>query len=146
MNKNKRALALKKIMPFVKVMIHAVWGTKNRFPFLQKTLRPEVYGHITDNAKIKSLYIDCLNGAEDHIHILMGLNADISISKTIQLIKGESSFWINKQSLVKTKFEWADEYYTVSVSESKLDDVRNISTTRKNIIEKKHSGKSVMSS
>jgi REP element-mobilizing transposase RayT len=111
-------------MPFVKVMIHAVWGTKNRFPFLQKTLRPEVYRHITDNAKIKSLYIDCLNGAEDLVHILMGLNADISISKTIQLIKGESSFWINKKSLVKPKFEWADEYYAVSVSESKLDDVR----------------------
>lgn len=91
---------------------------------MQKTLRPEVYRHITDNAKIKSFYIDCLNGAEDLVHILMGLNADISISKTIQLIKGESSFWINKKSLVKPKFEWADEYYAVSVSESKLDDVR----------------------
>jgi putative transposase len=39
-------------------------------------------------------------------------------------MKGESSYWINKQSLVKNKFEWADEYYAVSVSESKLDDVR----------------------
>lgn len=112
-------------MPFVKVMIHAVWGTKNRFPFLQKTVRPEVYKHIIDNAKIKSLYIDCLNGAEDHILILMGLNADVSISKTIQLLKGESSFWINKQSLMKTKFEWADEYYAVSVSESQLQKVRD---------------------
>jgi putative transposase len=112
-------------MPFVKVMIHAVWGTKNRFPFLQKTFSPEVYIHITDNAKIKSLYIDCLNGTEDHIHILMGLNADISISKTIQLVKGESSYWINKQPLMKTKFEWADEYYAVSVSESQLQKVRN---------------------
>lgn len=112
-------------MPFVKVMIHAVWGTKNRFPFLQKTVRPEVYKHIIDNAKIKSLYIDCLNGAEDHIHILMGLNADVSISKTIQLLKGESSFWINKQSLMKTKFEWANEYYAVSISESQLQKVRD---------------------
>jgi len=79
-------------MPFAKLMIHAMWGTKNRFPFLQKTVRPEVYKHIIDNVKIKSLYIDCLNGAEDHIHILMGLNADVSISKTIQLLKGESFF------------------------------------------------------
>ncbi len=111
-------------MPFVKVMIHSVWGTKNRFPFLQKEVRPAIYSHICENAKLKSLYIDCLNGAEEHIHILMGLNADISISKTIQLIKGESSYWINKESLVKSKFEWADEYYAASVSESKLDDVR----------------------
>jgi hypothetical protein len=32
-----------------------------------------------------------------------------------QLIKGESSYWINKNSLVKGSFEWADEYYAVSV-------------------------------
>ena len=111
-------------MPFVKVMIHAVWGTKNRFPFLLKEIRPAFYSHIAENARLKNLYIDCLNGIEDHIYILMGLNAGITISKTIQLIKGESSFWINKQALVKTRFEWADEYYAVSVSESKLDDVR----------------------
>lgn len=111
-------------MPFVKVMIHAVWGTKNRFPFLLKEIRPTIYTHISDNAKTKGLYIDCLNGIEDHIHVLMGLNADISISKTLQLIKGESSYWINKQSLVQPSFEWADEYYAASVSESKLDDVR----------------------
>lgn len=105
-------------------MIHAVWGTKNRFPFLLKEVRPTIYTHISDNAKTKGLYIDCLNGVEDHIHVLMGLNADISISKTLQLIKGESSYWINKQSLVQPGFEWADEYYAASVSESKLDDVR----------------------
>lgn len=92
-------------MPFVKVMIHAVWGTKNRFPFLQKEVRPTINTHISENAKIKNLYIDCLTGGEDHIHLLMDLNADISISKTIQLIKGESSYWINKESLVKPKFE-----------------------------------------
>ena len=105
-------------------MIHAVWGTKNRFPFLLKEIRPTIYTHISDNAKTKGLYIDCLNGIEDHIHVLMGLNADISISKTLQLIKGESSYWINKQSLVQSSFEWADEYYAASVSESKLDHVR----------------------
>ncbi len=55
---------------------------------------------------------------------MIGLSADVSISKTIQLIKGESSYWINKQSLLKSKFEWADEYYAVSVSESQLDNVR----------------------
>ncbi len=54
----------------------------------------------------------------------MGLNADMSIAKVMQLIKGESAFWINKQPLTKRKFEWADEYFAVSVSESMLDKVR----------------------
>jgi REP element-mobilizing transposase RayT len=48
----------------------------------------------------------------------------MSLSKTMQLIKGESSHWINKNSLTTHKFEWADEYYGVSISESHLNRVR----------------------
>jgi len=42
----------------------------------------------------------------------------------MQLIKGESSFWINQNKLVPGKFEWAVEYYAVSVSESDVERVR----------------------
>ncbi len=42
----------------------------------------------------------------------------------MQLLKGESSFWINKNHLCKTRFEWQDEYFAVSVSESTLESVR----------------------
>lgn len=45
--------------------------------------------------------------------------------KIMQLIKGESSYWINKQNLLKEKFEWQDGYFAVSVSESVVDKVRN---------------------
>lgn len=41
------------------------------------------------------------------------------------LLKGESSYWINKNKLSPTKFEWQDEYFAVSVSESNLHRVRN---------------------
>jgi len=42
----------------------------------------------------------------------------------MQLIKGEVSHWINKNRITKTKFEWADEYFAVSVGESQLNRVR----------------------
>ena len=42
----------------------------------------------------------------------------------MQLIKGESSFWINKNNLCKTKFGWQDEYFAVGVCESTLESVR----------------------
>ncbi len=40
------------------------------------------------------------------------------------LIKGESSFWVNKQKLIKSKFEWQDEYIALSVSYSAVDKLR----------------------
>ena len=112
-------------MPFVNAMIHVVCGTKGRQTLLQREIKPIVFKHISDNTKTKGVFIDTLNGVEDHVHLLLGLNADMSLAKTIQLIKGESSYWINKQSFLKNRFEWADEYYAVSVSESLLQKVRD---------------------
>jgi hypothetical protein len=40
------------------------------------------------------------------------------------LIKGESSFWVNKQHLLDTKFEWQAEYIALSVSYSASDKVK----------------------
>jgi putative transposase len=111
-------------MAFVKVMIHAVWGTKNRYPYLAKEVKQKVILHIKENARKKEIFIDRLNGHTEHLHCLFGLNSDMSISKALQLIKGESAHWINKGQIVKEKFEWADEYFAVSVSESQLDKVR----------------------
>lgn len=111
-------------MSFVKIMIHAVWGTKHRYPFLTKEIRERVIEHIKENAKTKEIYIDRLNGHTEHMHCLMRLNADMSIAKAMQLIKGESAFWINKEKMTKRKFEWANEYYAASVSESVVNTVR----------------------
>ena len=47
------------------------------------------------------------------------------MSKIAQLIKGESSRWINKNNLVQGKFIWQDDYWAVGVSESHLKSVRN---------------------
>jgi len=62
----------------------------------------------------------------------------------MQLIKGESSFWINKNKLTARKFEWQDEYFAVSVSESVVDKVGIISKIRKYIIHKKYFRKNMM--
>ncbi len=111
-------------MAYVKVMIHAVWGTKNRYPFLTKDVSTIVLEHIRKNAIEKGIFIDTIGGFTDHVHCLFGLNADMAISKALQLIKGESAFWINSNAVTKTKFEWADEYFASSVSESILPVVR----------------------
>lgn len=111
-------------MPFVKIWVHVVFGTKNREPFLVKETREKVIAHILENAKSKGIFIDCINGFIDHLHILISLGSEENIAKVVNLIKGEISYWINKNKITKTKFEWADEYFAVSVSESQVDVLR----------------------
>ena len=111
-------------MPFVKIWIHAVWATKKREPLLNKTIRQTVFEHIHQNALDKGIYMDIVNGHAQHVHCLFRLKNDQTISKVMQLIKGEPSFWINRQKLIKSKFQWQDEYFAVSVSESQVEAVR----------------------
>lgn len=113
-------------MPYIKVYIHFVWGTKNKVPyFATKEIRQKVWNHIKENASTKNIFIDYVNGYSDHCHCLVSLGVDQTIQKVIQLVKGESSYWINKQGLIKQKFECQDEYFAVSVSESMVETVRN---------------------
>ncbi len=82
-------------MPFLKIWIHAVWVTKNREPLLVKEIRSKVFDHIHSNGLKKGILIDTVNGHIEHVHCLFRLKNEQTIKKILQLMKGESSFWIN---------------------------------------------------
>jgi REP element-mobilizing transposase RayT len=111
-------------MSFIKIYVHFVWSTFNRQPFLIDEIRQNVFGHIKENARKKNIFIDFINGYTDHVHCLVSLDDELSIGKIAQLIKGESSFWINKNNLTRDKFEWQDEYLAIGVGDEKLQIVR----------------------
>lgn len=113
-------------MPFIKVYIHLVFSTLNRKNFLNtQDLRVQVWKHIKENATAKGIFVDVVNGYSDHCHCLVSLGSNQNIEKIVQLIKGESSYWINKNNLTTEKFSWQDEYFAVSVAESMIQNVRN---------------------
>ncbi len=112
-------------MPYCKIMIHAIWSTKNRTHLIGKELKPMLLQYIKENSFKKNIHIDVLNCVADHIHLLISLGADQTIAKTIGLIKGESSNWVNKQNFSSSKFEWQDEYIALSVSVSMVEKVRS---------------------
>ena len=112
-------------MSFVKIWVHLVFATKNREPWLKQEIRYDVHKHIIQNCKKKGIFLQAINGYTDHLHCLISLGKDQSISNVSQLIKGESSFWINKNNILSEKFSWQDDYFAVSVSESQVASVVN---------------------
>ena len=112
-------------MSWVRVWVHLVFSTKGNYPFLNSNeLRSKVYKHIKENSELKDIWLDTVSGYQEHIHCLVSLGKDQTISKVAQLIKGESSFWINRNNLIKSKFFWQDDYWAVGVSESQVENVR----------------------
>jgi putative transposase len=112
-------------MPFSIILIHAVWATKGRMPLLIKPVLNKVIKHIKENALTKNVKIDTIGGHNEHIHGLIVLEPTQTVANVMNLIKGESSHWINKNHLIKGKFEWQDDYFATSVSLSLVAKVRN---------------------
>lgn len=111
-------------MGYIKIWVHIVWTTKNRKPLLFDEKRKAIFSHILENAKMKGIYIDTLNGHLDHVHCLISMNSGQTIDKILMLLKGESSNWIKKNKILSGNFNWQNEYFAVSVSESALPRVR----------------------
>jgi putative transposase len=112
-------------MSYIRIWVHCVWSTKNRIPFLSDPIRVETISHILENAKLKGIYIDQINGFDEHLHTLISLGGKQNVSEIMQKIKGESSFWINKNRLTRFKFQWQDDFYAGSVGMPQLGHVRN---------------------
>ena len=76
-------------MPYIKVLIHYIWSTKNREHLITKELKPQLLSHIKENSIKKGIFIDTLNCISDHIHLLISLGSEQTIAKTAMLVKGE---------------------------------------------------------
>ena len=111
-------------MPYTRIAIHAMWSTKNRERTITKELKPLLLNHIKENAENKNILLDTINCVQDHIHILFFLLPNQKLADVIRLIKGESSFWVNKNKLKNTRFQWQEEYIAISVSNSVIPTVR----------------------
>ena len=124
-------------MSFVKIWIHLVFATKNRQPLLTQKMRYQIHKHIIENCREKGIFLQTINGYTDHIHCLISLGKDQNIAKISQLIKGESSLWINKNQLINQPFNWQDDYFAVSVSESQISTVISYINNQENHHQKK---------
>ena len=111
-------------MPFIRIWVHCVWATKNRSVMMDGEVRTRLFACLTEHARKNSIIIDRINGGNDHVHALISLGPEQSIAKVMQLLKGASTFWINRSGLLPYKFGWQDDYFAVSVSESQVAKVQ----------------------
>ena len=105
-------------MSYVKIFVHLVFSTKDRVPLLSKDVRKTLFQHIKKHAYSNSIYVEAIGGWNEHVHLLISLGKEQNISKVAMLLKGESSYWINKQMILSEQFYWQDDYYAVSIGES----------------------------
>jgi putative transposase len=98
---------------FVKNHIHLIFGTKGRLPTIAKTVQPELWSYMAGICGNQGMAAIAINGMEDHTHVLFHLPQSISLAKAVQLLKANSSKWMNEHG---RRFAWQEGYSAFSVS------------------------------
>jgi REP element-mobilizing transposase RayT len=63
-------------------------------------------------------------GMPDHVHLLISLGRESSVSEVLRQIKGSSSKWIHERIPELRGFGWQDGYAAFAVSYSQIETVR----------------------
>ena len=74
--------------------------------------------HIRENAQKKGIQLLNVNGCIEHLHAFIALSTSQNVETVLNLIKGESSFWANRNLQWSEKFGWGDDYFAVTMSQS----------------------------
>jgi REP element-mobilizing transposase RayT len=104
-----------------KLLFHVVFSTQGRLPLLTTHVRTELFAYIGALVKEKKGRPVIINGVDDHLHLLIGLPADVSVSEMMRFIKSNSSRWMKER--FGRPFAWQKGFGAFTVSSSNVDAV-----------------------
>ena len=108
-----------------------IFSTKDRLPYLNEDRRDDVFEYIGGIVReLKGAAIN-VNGAQDHVHILVRLPSFLAVATLVEIMKTNSSRWIHEQRVLHRTFAWQTGYSAFSVSESQADDVSRYITNQR---------------
>ena len=105
---------------YTQIHLHFVFAVKFRQRQIQLEWKERLYQYITGIVQKNGHKLIIVNGMPDHVHILIGVRPEQSISSLMQDVKSSSSKWINEQKLTPQKFALQEGYGAFSYSKSQL--------------------------
>lgn len=106
------------------ILIHIVYSTKNRRPFLRdERLRKEMHSFLASEHNQRKCNALLIGGTENHVHILCRLHNTVSISDLIGETKRQSSIWFKDKEMASKDFGWQSGYGAFSIAQSMVDEV-----------------------
>ena len=109
---------------FTNLLTHIIFSAKDRAPLMGPEVRARLFeymGGIVRELGGKALSI---NGAPDHVHLLLWLPATVALSDAMRLLKTNSSRWVRESGLSRRPFAWQNGYAAFSVSQSAASEVQ----------------------
>jgi putative transposase len=109
----------------VKVLVHVVFSTRKRTPFIDARLSADLYPYMAGIVRQRGCTLIALGGMPDHVHILLRLKAALTLADLVREVKAVSSKWIHERPESIPEFAWQTGYAAFSVSQSREPAVRS---------------------
>jgi putative transposase len=104
-------------------LVHLVFSTKDRTPFLTPDVRPDLHAYLATVARHGDGECYRAGGVADHVHLAIRLSRTISIADLVSELKTSSSKWLKDRSPALSKFAWQRGYASFSIGPRDLDTV-----------------------
>jgi putative transposase len=105
---------------YTSTLFHIVFSTKERQPAIVDP--PKLWAYIAGVARNLDCEALAIGGTQNHIHLLVRLPSDVSVSPAVQKLKSNSSRWLRENGRC---LGWQEGYGAFSVSASNVDAVRH---------------------
>jgi len=103
---------------------HIVFATKNRERSIRGDVRSRLHTYLAGIARNLGSTPIAVDGVDDHVHLLLRYPSRVAVSDLVMKLKSNSSRWIHETFPTMRRFEWQDGYAALSVSQSRVAEVR----------------------
>jgi len=103
------------------VLVHLVFSTKHRQPFLRPEIESELHPYLATVFRNLECPTITMNGTEDHLHVLFRLGRKIALAAVVEEIKTSSSKWIKTKGSAYKGFHWQNGYGAFSIGQSGVE-------------------------
>jgi len=107
----------------VKNLVHLVYSTKHREPWIPKEHREALWAYQAGIFKEWESPALIIGGVEDHVHALFALSKNHPLKKIVEEVKKGSSKWMKADGPRVPQFSWQAGYAAFSVSQSNVEAV-----------------------
>ena len=108
---------------YTQIHIQTVFTVQNRICLIRNHWKEELYRFVTAIVQNHGHKVLAINGMPDHVHLFFGMRPTQSLSRLMQIVKCESSKWINDKQIVRGHFSWQEGYGAFSYSKSHVSEV-----------------------
>jgi REP element-mobilizing transposase RayT len=98
---------------FSRILVHLIFSTKNRIPFLVPEIRPELHLYLATGLNDIGCPSLRVGGVEDHVHLFFGFSRTLSVAKVVETVKTGSSKWLKTKGQELGSFPLADRIWSL---------------------------------